>query len=289
MINSIKHQLAWLKAMRGANKPLDLTKLHVSDVPDDEVAEAIQSVPTHYGMNKISLHDHVFHNRLTSFIWDDFHYFTTTHLWTSLAADTTATVAAGDTANGNVLLSTDATDNNEAALFSTKKTFLFANNKPLMCEGRINFAEAATNAANVAFGFSSVHAANLLLDDGGGPAATMSGALIYKVDGSTVWKCLSQLGTTQTISTSTATAGGTADQTLRIEVMFVSSTIAEVAFFVDGAPLIDSIQTTRVVPIKHQLTYTSAVAMGIGAYVKAGTGANQPLSVDYMLGAQTRT
>lgn len=239
------------------------------------------------GMNLLDLHDPLLKRRTFGF-FDDFTWFVTAHNWTSLVADATTSIAVNDGAKGIVTMTTGATDNNEVGLFSTKEVFLIAANKPILGEARIQYAEAATDDANVAFGFADAIGANLLVDDGAGAKTTFSGALIYKVDGGTVWKCISSLSTTQTISTSTQTAGGSVDQVLRIEIRPVSSTIAEVSFFCDGVPLYDVAITNRQQPIKHNLTYTSATEMMVGAYVKAGGATSEVLKVDYIAAYQLR-
>lgn len=235
------------------------------------------------GMNKIALPDGYDAKRLTFLVEDDFEYFVDGDRWTELSADTTATVAAVAAAGGVVSLFTDATNNNEASLYSTNKLWTFTNNKPLVGEFQIQFSEANTDDANVAVGFSSVFGANLLVDDGAGPATTMSGVLIYKVDGGTVWKVLTSISTTQTITTSTATAGGSAYQTLRIEVHPETSTTAVATFFLDGVPLMDAAQTARNMPITHRFTYTGAAAMNAGVYVKAGGANAETLKWDRVL------
>ena len=236
------------------------------------------------GMNLVDLHDAELKRR-TFFVWDDFVNYTSGGLWTSLAADTTATVTVSDGAKGVLAIYTDGTDNNEAAVKTTKEVFLIAANKPIIGEAKLQYTEANTDDANIAFGFADAIGANLLVDNGAGPKTSFSGALIYKVDGGTVWKCVSSLSTTQTISTSATTAGGSAYQTLRIEIRPVTSTIAEVSFFVDGVQLKDS---TTNKPIKHSLTYTSATEMQVGAYAKAGGANAETLNVDYIYAAQLR-
>ncbi len=240
------------------------------------------------GMNTIKLPDLFHATRLTHLLHEDFDEYVDADVWTKLAADPGASAAVSDGAMGLMTLTTGATDNNEAAIKSTKKNWKFINNKPLVCEIRLQYAEANTDDANVAAGFSSAIGANLLVDDGAGPATTMSGALIFKVDGGTVWRCISSLSTTQTITTSTKTAGGSADQVLRIECRPVSSTVCEVSYFVDGVPLYDAAVTSRNQPIKHNLTYTSAADMHVGAYVKAGSANSEVVNVDYILAAQHR-
>lgn len=224
--------------------------------------------------------------RLHGWLFDHFHHYTDGDEWTDLVADTTATVASGDYPNGQILLYTDTTNNNEVMVKSTHKAFIFANNTPLIFESRIKFVEANTDDDNVAVGFSSAAGADLLLDNGGGPAATQSAALIYKVDGSNVWKCVTQIGTTQTISTSTTTAGGSSFQVLKIKVDFVSSTVAEATFWVDGVQLIDAAQTSRNTPIKHAFTYTGAAAMNACIYAKTGGSQATSLYCDYIYAGQ---
>lgn len=217
--------------------------------------------------------------------FDDFDWAVTAHRWTTLVADTTPTVAVGDAAGGVVTLFTDTTDNNEVAIKTTAELFLFAAGKPLFCEGLIKYSENDTNKANVFFGFSDAIGANQLLDNGAGPKTTMSGMGIFKVDGGTAWKTVSSKSTTQTINTSTKTAGGTAYQRLRIEGRPVDATTYEITYYVDGVPLRDS----RGVQIKDNLTLTSATEMQVGLYAKTGGGAGgETVLCDYIAAYQKR-
>lgn len=225
-------------------------------------------------------------NRRTFGFFDDFDWYVTAHRWTSLVADTTPTVAWAAHATGKIALFTDTTDNNEVAASTTNAMFTFANQKNIYGEWRIQFTEGDTNKANVFCGFSSAAAANLLLDNGAGPAASMSALGIYKVDGSNVWKCVSQKGTTQNISTSLSTAGGSAWQVLGLLGEVVNSTEIECSFFLDGLPLMDATTNRR---IKHTLTYTSAAAMKATSYCKTGGAAGgETLNVDYVGAYQLR-
>lgn len=212
-------------------------------------------------------------------VYEDFYEFTTGDLFSSLAADSGATVAVGDAAGGIITLTTGATNNNEAAVFTTKEVFKFANNKPFSGVFRVQYTEAATNAANVFIGFADAIGADLLIDDGGGTKSSYSGACFYKVDGGTVWICQSSVGTTRTTTTLNAagsrdgiskTAGGSSYSVFRIDVVSTSSTEAQVSFFIDG-----------ILVAVHSLTVTSATEMQAGVYVKAGTAASQTTLVDY--------
>jgi hypothetical protein len=234
------------------------------------------------GMNLVDLHDALIKRRTIS-IWDDFTWYVTAHNWTTVVSDS-GTVAVGDAAGGIIVLTpSDGTvaDNDEAYLKSTNEVFLIANNKPLLAEARVQFTEANTDDANIFFGVADAIGANTLVDDGAGMKTSFSGAAIYKVDGGTVWKCISSKSTTQTISTSLTTAGGATPQTLRIEIRPVTSTVAEVTFWVDGVQLRESTSRGEA-PIKHQLTYTSATEMQVGAGVKNGFTNLETLNIDYV-------
>ena len=209
--------------------------------------------------------------RRTFFIEDNFGWYVDIHQWTKLVADTTPTVAhGGDGSPPHVALATDATDNNEVMLRSTNESFLMADNRPIFGSVKIQFTEANTDDANVFVGFIDAAGANLLVDNGAGPKTTASGFGIFKVDGGTVWKCFSSKSTTQTITASTTTAGGSAYQVLEVEFQPISSPEGMVYFWGDGVQLVDSNQK----PISHLVTHTSATEMHfVPCYAKAG-GAN---------------
>lgn len=217
--------------------------------------------------------------------FDDFEWFVTAHRWTSLASDSGASVAHSDAPGGKVVITTGGTDNNEATVYTTTEPFLMAAAKSFLAEARLQYSEANTDDANVCFGFANAIGANLLVDDGAGPKSSFSGALIYKLDGGTVWRCRCSVGTGYIDSISNTTAGGSAAQVLRIEITAVDSTVAEVTYFVDGVQLRDS---TSLQPIKHRLTYTSATDMNLGVYAKAGGANSEVVTVDYIGCSATR-
>lgn len=238
------------------------------------------------GVNLVDYHD-ALEKRRTVGVFDDFTWYVTAHNFTTVATDS-GTVSVGDAAKGIVaLVASDGTvgDNDETYIKSTNEVFLIANNKPILAEAKLQFTEANTDDANVFFGVMDAIAANTLVDNGAGLKTTFSGAAIYKVDGGTVWKCVSSISTSQTISTSTTTAGGSSYQTLRIEIQPINSTTAEVTFYVDGQQLIDS---TTLRPIKHTITYTGATEMQVGAGVKNGDTNLETLNIDYIAVEQLR-
>lgn len=218
--------------------------------------------------------------------FDDFEWYISPHRWTALAADAGSSVAVGAGApGGTVVLATGATDNNEAAVGTTNSPFKMADDKPSFFEARLQYAEANTDDANVFAGFADgVNSANLLADNGAGPKSSFSGAGIYKVDGETVWRCVSSKGATQTTTQSTKTAGGSAAQTLRVEIQPIDATTAEVTFYVDDEPLKDALGNV----IKHTVAYASAAAMQAGVYAKAGAANSEVVNVDYVAVYQLR-
>jgi hypothetical protein len=218
--------------------------------------------------------------------FDDFEWYISPHRWTALAADAGASVAVGaSAAGGTVVLTTGATDNNEAAVATTNSPFKVADDKPLLFEARVQYAEANTDDANLFAGFASgLNGADMLADNGAGPKASFSGAGIYKVDGETTWRCVSSKGASQTLSQSTKTAGGSAAQTLRVEIQPIDAASAQVTFYVDDEPLRDFAGNL----IAHTLAFSGAAAMQAGVAVKAGGALSEVVNVDYLAAYQLR-
>jgi hypothetical protein len=216
---------------------------------------------------------------------DDFEWYISPHRWTSLAADAGSSVAVTAGATGGVLaLTTGATDNNETLAFSAS-IFKPAPNKPLYCEALVQWTEANTNAANVAFGLASSPGPDLIVNDGAGMRTSGTVIAIYKVDGESVWRFVTRNGTDFTISVSQEPAGGANYQKLGIEVLDVMGSFATVVPTIDGRLMIDA---TSGQPIRHTLLLTSIVAAGLFAGNKAGGANSEVLSVDYMACYQAR-
>src|SRR5262245_32211208 len=211
--------------------------------------------------------------------WQDFYNFTSgSDGVTSLAADAGSSAAVADGAGGVLTLGSGATLNNEAAVRSTQALWLPANNRPVVAEARLQYAEAATNQANVAFGLADAAGADLLVDGGAGPKVTGTQALIYKVAGGSVWRCQARNGTQVSDSISGTSAGGSNYTTLRVELKDMSTTQATVTYQVDGVPLRDSLSGLQ---INHQLNYSGALIMRLICYLKAGSATAEGLALDY--------
>ena len=200
--------------------------------------------------------------------------------WTDTSGDTGAAVAKIDGAGGLVTLTTGATDNNECYLHTTSELFKVAQDKPCEFEAWLSHTEANTDDANVACGFMDAVGANAILDNGGGPKSSYSGAVFFKVDGGTNWNIEVSNGGTQTTVELTAansldgvahTAGGGSQQKFRIEIVPYNSTKAEVRFFIDGV----------LVYKVTEWTYTSVTEMDAFIGVKAGDTNSEVVTVDF--------
>lgn len=206
-------------------------------------------------------------------VWEDnFLWYISPHLWTATLTDTGTVVPLTTHGGGVAITPSDGTvaDNDEAYLGWTNKNIVPTNLKPIVFQTTIQFAEGATDDANVLAGLMSTSAADALLDNGAGPAASYSGLVFFKVDGGNNWWIEASVGGTQTTVELTAvnslnkkanTAGGTAKQTLRIEFIPVSSTQAQVLWFIDGVQVYDMLWT-----------YTSVVAVSPVFGLKNGAG-----------------
>lgn len=237
------------------------------------------------GMKKPDVHNR-FALRRTMELWDDFKYYVSTDLWTT-TKDTSPTAAVSDGVGGILTLTGDTTANDEVYVASTVQCFKFVADNPIIVEAMLQFSEQNTNQAAMMFGLMSSVGADSIVDTTGEPKSSFSGAVIYKVPGGTQWKTCSSLGSTQTKNQSTTNAPDTAYHRLTINVMPVSSSIAEVTYYVDGVQLGTSGGRPGQNLIKDQLTYTSAAVMGVFVGLKQiATGVAEVLNVDYLAGEQ---
>jgi hypothetical protein len=229
-------------------------------------------------------------NRYCWELFDEFGNYNDGDLWTKLAADTNATVGhEGDGSRSRVKLYTgDAIKNNECCFATTNEQFKFVAGKEIVVEGRIQYAEVATDDARVAFGLGDAMGANLITDAAAGSQAiaVKDGALIWKQENDTQWRFHTEINNVSTATQSTTVCTGGGVQTLRIECKPISSTVFECRPFVDGAQLRDSSGT----PIMHVVTLGTADDMDFGVYLKSGanTSGTETLYVDYMYGKMAR-
>jgi hypothetical protein len=213
--------------------------------------------------------------------------------WIDTITDT-GTALVGDAVNGVMVLTpSDGTvaDNDEVYLASANELFKFAADQPFMGGFRIQFTETTATVYNAAVGFANAVAANLIVDNGG-MRTTGSQAVIYKVDGGSVWKCQTMVNdVVMGNSTSTHSAGGTAYQELEIEIVPRNSTTVEAVFKAGDTigPMVYLKDSTTGLPIRHTVTVANATEMQIFAGAKLGAATNNDvLNIDYIRFAATR-
>jgi hypothetical protein len=259
------------------------------------------------GMNKIDLMDEL-QNRRTSWLFDDFHSYTDTQLWTkTLTGSATApTVTNPAASNGVISLGNVADQINASAIVATTlKNWTFAANRPMFAEASIQYTEAATNNAAIFFGFASAMGATFLANTTSVPIVTGSAAGIYKLFGETVWRALLNVNGVQVLSgltiESSQPSATTTFQTLRVQVDIVGTNV-EATFFVGqrdtpggdasypvGLTQLREAASGLARPVKLRLAYASSAAMSVSAKVKQLTAAPETLVVDYMAVGNLRT
>lgn len=241
------------------------------------------------GMNKPDTHD-AYLKRRTYGDLEDWDWFASGDRWTSVLGGS-ATAAVNDGVGGILTLScVDSVQDREAYIKQTAQVFKFVNNQSIQVEAYLQYTEANTNEACVAFGLMSAVGAGSMQNASGldEPKTNFSGAVIYKVPGGTQWKTCSSLGTTQIKNQSDTTAGGTAYTRLTILIEPVSSTLAEITYFVDGNQLKTTGGRPGTSKIKDELTYTGAVNMQLFACVKNGSTSPEVLNIDYFAWEELR-
>ena len=223
-------------------------------------------------------------------IFDDFVNEALASLTYSTSTADGGTAAVGDAVGGILSLITSAatdTDNDENWLTTINEVFLAGAGKALEAKALIQFAEAATSAANVFFGFgSAIGAANTLVDDGAGPRTSGNIIGIYKVDGGTVWRCVTRWGSSTSVldTVSTKTAGSASYQTLGVSIADGgSSGTSVVTFTVDGAALKDANGSD----IVHYFVNSGATEMQFGIYAKQGSATPETVLIDKWFASQS--
>jgi hypothetical protein len=216
-----------------------------------------------------------------------------------LIASNAGTATISDGVNGVLALSPGAADNDEIYLCTSTELFKFLDQKPFYMEARLYWAEAATDDANVAVGFKDAVAADSILDDGGGPAASYSGAMFFKTDGSTTWQVETSVGATQTTKTLDAdgaidktvhragnASGGAVYEILRIEVHPYTSTQVRIEFYIGRQTATSDWNLQHVRTIYQTLAGATEMQAFIG--LKNGSANAETINIDYLACGQLR-
>lgn len=227
---------------------------------------------------------------LTAGFFDDFVGLDTTQ-WNTTVTDSGTVAEDVDDENGVIVLTpSDGTvaDNDEAYVY-TNEINKFLLEKPFVIAARIQYAEAATNAANILFGMGEgFGVANTILDNGGGPPADYDGVCLFKVDGGTRWNFETSLGTTQQTTELDVTAGGSGFHSLLIYCAPISSTELIATPWIDSSggnaltqpyPYSANYNPRRY-PVSHRFSYSSPGEMAICLGIKNGSTTLETLKVD---------
>lgn len=207
--------------------------------------------------------------------------------WNVLASDSGSSVAIDpDGVSGVCQITTGATNNNEAAIF-TNEVLLMAANRPIYFSGIVDWTEANTNDAAVFAGVIDMPSsgADTIVNGGLTMKTTASGFGFFKPKDSLVWSVFSSNSTTQTVTvTNVASSSSGTRQLLEVEFTPFSTTQATVTFKINGQPCLDA----NGVQIEHRVTFASATEMAAAFYVKAGGANSEVLNVDYCGAAQAK-
>jgi hypothetical protein len=195
-----------------------------------------------------------------------------------LRLDTNEWTATGNTQksapNGVTLLSTTVSTNNSlAAMRRAYNWAQFRDDKPLHIRFMLKYAETVLNGiTNFCVGVSSETAANMLQNDGAGPAPSWTGAVFYAVDGSPLLRCRSQVGTTyqETVLNWPIETGNNLAREV-VKASSPSQRVYEVETRKDGPSLIriDFI-VDKLLIAQHRLVTTNAALMGELVAVRSG-------------------
>ncbi|MFI4875958.1 MAG: hypothetical protein ACIALR_11490 [Blastopirellula sp. JB062] len=117
-----------------------------------------------------------------------------------LSDNASAAIGVADAAGGVLSIATGATSaaDNDGCYLATRGEVLKMD-RDFVLKSKFKYSEAGADVANaVAIGCrNNAAVGTILAADGGGPAADFYGAMIFKVDGETTWKCVSSVGTAQ--------------------------------------------------------------------------------------------
>lgn len=197
--------------------------------------------------------------------------------WTAANDGATGTNTFNAASGGTMSIVTAAADNDYHWII-TPTQYRFLAGKPLVAVARLQLTEAATNAANIVFGVSSVTGATATRDNGAGPPTSYSGALFTKVDGGTVWQFGVSVGSAQQNQTNVGAFTSGAWTELALSYEMLNATLGRVTPFLNGVPVGS--------PVTFAISGAALMSAIVG--VKAGSTSAETLIVDYVGVRQTR-
>jgi hypothetical protein len=182
-----------------------------------------------------------------------------------------------DAADGVVQMVNDVNDNDETYVGSIYQSWKFDTDKHLWFNIRLKLTEANTDDANIIAGLSDTFGADLLQDNGAGPAASFDGAVFYKLDGGSVWRFLTSNAASQNDASNVGSFSDGNFQSLAFHYDPNDGVTAKVTPYVDG-----------VAKPPLNLTISGLEEMNIVFGVKNGGANAETLQVDYVSVTQER-
>ena len=244
-------------------------QMHAADFQAFLLGDGVAEKNAAFGLNR----------RLKGEIFDDFHSYTDTQMFTmATGADAAAGTAAASDAHGGVLVMTPAgADDNYVVVASTKELILPVLGKKLFFQARIKHTEANTDDANLFVGLSDDGSATALGAAGAGPSASYDGIGFHKVDGGTTWIVECSNAAVQTTygtgeTAPTRSSGVWTDLAFAITDWSDDGTKAYVDFYVDGL----------CVAYHVELTLSGLAEMQVVLAVKNGGANAEVLYVDFV-------
>jgi hypothetical protein len=232
---------------------------------------------------KLNNHPEDRFNRASWELFDDFTSYTDAGQWTKVLVGTGTVAHEGDAGRSCVKLFCTAA-NDAAVLATTDEIVKFTASKAIVAECRVIFTDVNTDDGHVFFGCNNLADGTQMADTTG--AITATDAIgIYKLPDTTKWAfhteingSITGLADATTGTTSSTTAGGSAFQVLRWELLPRSATVFEARPFVDGVQL----ETSTGLPIMHTVTLGTATEMHFQLMTKSNHANDFNVFVDYM-------
>jgi len=200
--------------------------------------------------------------------------------WTIVEDDGAGgTDAMQDAAGGIYKHFCDGDDNDEAYLLSTNECWKIAAGKSLWFECRAAFTEGNTNDMNWALGLSDQAGANMIVDNGAGPAASYDGCAFWNLENALTVSFETSNAATQSTATSCGShvSGTFANYGFWVRTESASDTVAVVTPYVNGTAY-----TAR------NITLAGLEEMHFFIGVKSDGNAEEAFSIDYLKIVQIR-
>ncbi|MCC9608525.1 hypothetical protein LOC68_09835 [Blastopirellula sp. JC732] len=207
-----------------------------------------------------------------------------------LSDNASAAIGVTDASGGVLSIATGATSaaDNDGCYLATKGEVIKMDHS-FVLKSKFKYSEAGADVANVvAIGcMNNAAVGTVLAANGAGPAASFYGAMIYKVDGETTWKCVSSAGATQYIDDTGVTAASSelAGFEIQFEVL-PGGAYGRFVFLIDGRVCTKATSNLNE-PITHEVPLSGATEMNVLCGGQTGSAAEEVFYLDAIAFAVT--